>query len=340
MASSHAEGHAGRSATISEDEQPRPLSPSDSNVVGVSRGACVNSYGILVDHQDSPTGNQLTGAHQQRCIDPRGLCTGSSSRALNEISPKSTGKHAAPQLSSEVKRRKKNSLLPEFKVSALGMHISIEESRCDDFAITCFRPTLRFLHPASGSSGLFKYATELETFFFGLGSSESVVLLQEILKSHRQTSHMSSRTRLDLSKLERVDEIARLEGKIMNLGLLKRCHVHRLWLDCGGSQRPANDGFVVETSKALEKKRMLTSGNPFHKADSDLTISMMRDVYPDSKEGDADYDRKYRLISRLRGLGQRLDCLVARFGFGILGLIPMASKASDLEATLVIDDDM
>ncbi len=66
----------------------------------------------------------------------------------------------------------------------------------------------------------------------------------------------------------------------------------------------------------------------------------MKETYPDLKENDADYQRKYRFITTLRVLGQRLNLLVDRFGLGIIGLIPLASGTFDVDTIQSIDDRM
>jgi hypothetical protein len=49
----------------------------------------------------------------------------------------------------------------------------------------------------------------------------------------------------------------------------------------------------------------------------------MSEVYPELKPNTLEYKNKLRSVGDMRKTGERLDLLVERFGYGILGLLPL-----------------
>ncbi len=55
---------------------------------------------------------------------------------------------------------------------------------------------------------------------------------------------------------------------------------------------------------------------PHHVTTANITQSILRDIYPQMEQRSEEYTKKYRAVSNLRNLGQRLDLLVASFWYG------------------------
>ena len=81
-------------------------------------------------------------------------------------------------------------------------------------------------------------------------------------------------------------------------------------------------------------------GNPRNSAESRITKSMMKEVYPEIDSDSNDYSKKYREITGLRRSGRRLNLLVSQFGKGILGLLPLAQDDSSPGLACKITDTM
>ncbi|EDU44794.1 hypothetical protein PtrSN002B_010587 [Pyrenophora tritici-repentis] len=64
-----------------------------------------------------------------------------------------------------------------------------------------------------------------------------------------------------------------------------------------------------------------TRGNPFNRSVADVTARMMQETFPNVESSTDEYTTKYRWISDIRRLGQRLHMLETRFGEGVLGLM-------------------
>ncbi len=67
---------------------------------------------------------------------------------------------------------------------------------------------------------------------------------------------------------------------------------------------------------------------------------MIQEIYPELLCDSAEYRRKYGLVSDLRRLGRRLNCLITTFGHGILGLLPSAACYSTAGLNLCVTDNM
>ena len=226
--------------------------------------------------------------------------------------------------------------------SLLDKHISRERGKYQGLGIACPQhlfPTALLELPVS--FGHTDYRAELVTFFFAIGSSESLAVFQDMILMHRRSvSRVSRDAERRLSNGERIRTIERLDGCISYFQFIKRCHTHALFISSGVPDQRASDNFVVETCQSATSRKTTRRGNPMHFANAQLTTSMMKETYPDLEEKDADYQRKYRFITTLRVLGQRLNLLVDRFGLGILGLIPLASGTLDVDTIQNVDDRM
>lgn len=171
-------------------------------------------------------------------------------------------------------------------------------------------------------------ANVLRVFSFAIAGCESLVGLKEILRAYRDPDVGPPQIAREVSNAKRLETIQGLGGKEAYLNLLKKCHIHRLFTDNVDPLCNSIDNFIVSTAKSVETQARGELGNPRHSAESRITKSIMKDVYPEVHADSADYSKKYREITGLRRSGRRLDILVSQFGKGILGLLPLAQDDS------------
>ena len=304
-------------------------------------------FETFVNSVSSPSASQIQRSPSQSHLENLRFPEQSSSGASveHEIACGLTKKRKGSDLrthSQKGKRRKIDLSSSGYSTVLLRTHISREKSKYQDLGTPC--PLRTFPSPLSEigvPSWCVDYETELATFFFAIGSSESLAIFQDIIRMYRSNVLMESKeTRQGFSNAERVRTIERLDGNISYFQFLKRCHIHALFLSSGASDQQVNDNFVVETTQSATKRKTLPRGNPFYIANAQLTTSIMKEIYPNLEKGDAGYVKKYRFITALRQLGQRLHLLVDRFGLGVIGLIPLAPGTPNVDNVLSIDDRM
>jgi hypothetical protein len=250
----------------------------------------------------------------------------------------------ASKWSTKSKKRKtpvSQSHTSKSKADRIDAYALLEKERCRCLGLPC--PEQRFDLAMSRASkafpGIEENKIELKIFFFAIASSDALVALRSIVKAHRRSlADHSSPIRCDLSQAERLKVIKTLNENIAYLGLLKRCHIHRLFVDSSKLSRKTVDGFINDTTKSITTLQKPKTGNPLYIEDAQASKSIMREVYGELEEESSRYEKKYRAISHLRRLGRRLHLLVERFGYGILGLLPSAPDVSATDPILNISD--
>ncbi len=171
-------------------------------------------------------------------------------------------------------------------------------------------------------------AKVLRLFSFAIAGCESLVGLKEILRAYRDPDVGPPQIAREVSNAKRLETIQNLGGKEAYLNLLKKCHIHRLFTDNVDPLCNSNDNFIVSTARRVETRARGELGNPRNSAESRITKSIMKEVYPEVHADSGGYSKKYREITGLRRSGRRLDVLVSQFGKGILGLLPWAQDDS------------
>ena len=182
------------------------------------------------------------------------------------------------------------------------------------------------------------YANVLRVLNFTIGGYESLVGLKEVLRAYRDPNVGLLITTQEVPNAKRLQAIQSLERNGAYMNLLKKCHIHRLFIDNVDPLRNPNDNFIVSTSNSTDAAGEL--GNPRNSAESRITKSMMKEVYPNMDSNSADYKKKYREITALRRNGRRLDVLVSYFGKGILGLLPLVQDDSTSGMAYIFADTM
>lgn len=146
-----------------------------------------------------------------------------------------------------------------------------------------------------------------------------MIELKKVLRAYRDSNVDLLITTQEIFNAKRLQTIQSLERNGTYMNLLKKCHIHRLFIDNLDPLRNPNDDFIVSTSNSIEAAGEL--GNPRNCAESRITKSMMKEIYPNMDSNSADSKKKYGGITALRRNGRRLDVLVSYFGKGILGLL-------------------
>jgi hypothetical protein len=219
----------------------------------------------------------------------------------------------------------------DFSERLLEAYINQEKIRCEEhgFSLDCPIPKLLASHP--NATKLSQFETQIETFFFALGSSGSVANLHDIILFQRKNPDISINPSHQISKLQRLKLIERLNNEVEFRMFLRRYHILQLYIDCNGSQNSALGAFIVETTHSHMSKNKRRVGNPRNAIDANLTKSMMIDI----QKEDSSYGIKYSFVSGLRRLGKRILFLVEKFGHGILGLIS-GSTNDDLSSGVIL----
>jgi hypothetical protein len=76
-------------------------------------------------------------------------------------------------------------------------------------------------------------------------------------------------------------------------------------------------------------------GNPQNLDDSQLSKNILEKLHPALIPGTPEYKKRSRSMGNIRKLGKRFEALVERFGYGILGLLPL--QGDDLAADPVFN---
>ncbi|OWY53982.1 hypothetical protein AALT_g11689 [Alternaria alternata] len=143
--------------------------------------------------------------------------------------------------------------------------------------------------------------------------------LQDILESCKtQERCTTSEAMCMVSRAERIRVIASLGHTMSRSQLLRRYHILQLFKDCGG---PNTSTWEIAVTPSSLTQRSGKRGNPLNRSVADLTERMMEETFPAVDSSTDEYTTKYRWISDIRRLGQRLYMLETRFGKGILGLM-------------------
>lgn len=181
----------------------------------------------------------------------------------------------------------------------------------------------------------------LQVFYFVIGSPESLVALQEIIKSRRiATAGKELGVCWELSTADGIRAIESIDLSVAYLVLRGRCHVYRLYCDCSKDSQKTSDGWVVNTAQSMLRQNSTQIGNPRNLEDARVVENIMTEVYPHVKPGTMEYQQKRRFVVGLRKLGERLDLLVKSFGYGILGLLSWPEGKLSDSPRLIVNDGM
>ncbi|KAK6601217.1 hypothetical protein H4I96_06558 [Botrytis cinerea] len=181
----------------------------------------------------------------------------------------------------------------------------------------------------------------LKILYFAIGSPESLVALQEVLRVQRRTiAGRMPREGYNLSPAERVKVIECITPNIAYHVLRKRCHIYQLFIDSNKGSRKSSDGFVIDTVQSITTQSRHQTGNPNNLENSRISELILKELYPTLEPSGECYREKKRFVGNLRRLGGRFDLMVRKFGYGILALLQLPIEELAGEPTLVITDEL
>ncbi|XP_014550088.1 hypothetical protein COCVIDRAFT_32067 [Bipolaris victoriae FI3] len=217
-------------------------------------------------------------------------------------------------------RRKLQKPNDDSSTNRFGTHASEEERACQSLRPTAPQDVL--LTPVVQQETQQSCKGKIESFEkirTNIGSPCLIGGLQDILKWRRtQESCLLFETKITVSTAERIRLIDKLDRTSSYFQLLRRHHIVELYKDCT-SPKISTLGVLFTSSDFSSSPRR--RGNPINKSVANLTARMMQETYPSVKCNTSDYKIKYRRISYLRRLGQRLHLLETKFGEGVLGIM-------------------
>jgi hypothetical protein len=229
------------------------------------------------------------------------------------------------------------------KSAQLDSYILLEKARCQSFGLPCPEEgfNLAINQASNKSMWLEEIMTELKVFYFAIASPASLTALQAIVKvQKRSLGGKLSVPNWNLPLAERMIEIENLGEKMGYISFLRRCHTYQLFVDSNAGSQRTSDGFVNTTTQSISTRPNPGIGNPNNLEDSRVSRLIMKEVYPNLELNSPEYRGKLRFFSRVRKLGQRLDLLVDKFGYGILGLLPLPIDVAAIEPVLNITDNL
>ncbi|KAF7944430.1 hypothetical protein EAE96_010824 [Botrytis aclada] len=165
---------------------------------------------------------------------------------------------------------------------------------------------------------------QLKMLYFAIGSGESLVSLKSLLEIRRRsvTGEPSMETK-SLTIVERMKQVEHLNTKIAYNVFERRYHIYHLYTESRSLHNKTSDGFVNTTSQSMLTNSVSRMGNPLNLDESQVTKKMLHLLHPNLVPGNIEYQKIHRNISKIRKLGERFEILVRKFGYGIIGLLPL-----------------
>jgi hypothetical protein len=235
----------------------------------------------------------------------------------------------------ESKRRKRdNPASAQISSSLLKGYLEIEKQRCQSFH-KLFPETEWSLVLANHSSSFQETLTNLtalKTLYFAIGSSESLVGLQALVKNQRLlTIRRDMIGSPNQSIGERMKLIEAIDSKIAFLNFKRRYHIYHVFNDSRAGSSCSSDGFFNTSPDIFASQTVPRKGNPKHLEGYRISKLMLQSMYPELLPDSETYSKKLHFIKTIRKLGERFSLLIDKFGYGILGLIPV--PGDELEPT-------
>ena len=219
---------------------------------------------------------------------------------------------------------------------SLARHVADDRQKCEALGLPCLDDLFNSTQVQERISfaGLDNHKPLCKLFFFVIACPQTLESLKDVVEVCRRPVQTAF---VQITNKERLEAIEVLAQTIPPIALSRRCHVLHLFLD-NLTPHDGIDGFITTTPYDVSRSVRRRSGNPRKLVTADMTLSIMREVYPGLSKGSAEYKRRYRKVNDIRKLGERLKLLVDRFGRGILGLLPLPGDASSAETSVMIRD--
>lgn len=207
-----------------------------------------------------------------------------------------------------------HNLAPQYGANS-DMPVSVEETISNQVnTISCpqempEQDTQTRLASLESSSGL-----HLQTLFRNIASPSTLAMLRNQVDYVLHAEHIDSHPlNTNVSAFERYTFIQTLGQKISYLQTVRHNHILQLYQQCGGHDSVPYTN-IIQFDQGPKKP-----GNPLHRQDTEITLQMMRSIFPGT-EPDKSSDT-FNEVKQLRRVGKRLSTLVQHFGIGILGLM-------------------
>ncbi|KAH1559331.1 hypothetical protein KXX17_006154 [Aspergillus fumigatus] len=169
------------------------------------------------------------------------------------------------------------------------------------------------------------------------GSSSAIATLREFVCSYQtQDDFRHWQIGPTVSPQMRFNIIKELDSKIALYGLLRRYHILHFYVECVPADSRALSNFINTDPNDFQQKSK--AGNPGYNAKSEVTLLMMREIYPEIDSSSLEYKSKYRAVSKLQTLGRRYLSLADRFGKGVLGLLPPSNLTNSDNMIISLPD--
>lgn len=138
---------------------------------------------------------------------------------------------------------------------------------------------------------------------------ESLLGLKGILRAYRDPHVGLPQITPEVSNAKRLQTIHCLDGEKAYIDHLKKCHLHRLFIDNTDPLCTSNDSFIISTTKSFVIRARGESGNPRNSAESRTTKSMMKEVYPEVNLDSTAYKKKVSRDYRVTEKRPTIECI-------------------------------
>ncbi|KAM3153800.1 hypothetical protein ABEW05_005754 [Botrytis cinerea] len=270
-----------------------------------------------------------------------------SSQSSNTIQPMHNS-DAKTASTKSIKKRKRESHFdstigrgstPDYLIN----YMRLEKERCHNsgfpFASDDFDTAMKIASPGLKLGDIIFH--QLKMLYFTIGSGESLVSLASLLKIRRgsiagkQPPAMNS-----LTIVERMKKVELLNTKIAYNVFERRYHIYHLYTESRALNHKTSDGFVNTTTQSMLTHSVSRMGNPLNLDEKQVTQKMLDLLHSDLVPGGKEYQKKLRSIGRIRKLGERFEILVRKFGYGIIGLLPLPVDDLTTESAFHASDSL
>ncbi|TGO63293.1 hypothetical protein BCON_0014g00780 [Botryotinia convoluta] len=308
---------------------------------------------IIHQHQDAAASNQTqdaTALDTAPFLDPTTFIPMLFSGSAHSYNTCQTMPISEPDKAStiSIKRRKRkshmNSVHSRVSISDyLRDYMRLEKERCrnlgSSFTSDDFDMAMNIASPGLKPGDTIFH--QLKMLYFVIGSGESLVSLRSLLEIRRRSvAGKSPMETNSLTIVERMKQVEHLNTKIAYNVFERRYHIYHLYTDSRSLHNKTSDGFVNTTSQSMLTNSASRMGNPLNLDESQVTKKMLNLLHPNLVPGTAEYQKKLRNISKIRKLGERFEILVRKFGYGIIGLLPLPVDDLTTESAVHTNDSL
>lgn len=165
-----------------------------------------------------------------------------------------------------------------------------------------------------------------------IANAQSIVMLKGIIQKWKlHSSCYKWKPSQNLTAAKRFEIIQGITEDIAGLKVIRRYHVLDWFHACGRSDIPSSSMFIQTSGENNASKR---TGNPLSLAKYDVTLAMMKEMFPALQRGDPRYNKELATVKYYRQLGWKFSILTKEFGRGILALLPYDDLPGEINMRL------